>query len=257
VDLTLAWLYPDSMSIYGDRGNIIALARRAEWRGISLDVWRLPKGERLDAVPDLVMFGGGQDREQRLIERDFLDFKGEMLRQAIEGDVPVLAVCGGFQMLGHGYLDADGTRIQGLGVLDADTVAPRAKDRRCIGNIVVHTDVGGELMTSCAGGQLASADRILVGFENHGGRTTLGPNAQPLGRVRKGFGNNGRDGTEGARYRNCFGTYMHGSLLPKNPWFTDVLLLAALRRKYGPDIALEPLDDELELAAHRAAIARA
>jgi len=187
------------------------------------------------------MFGGGQDREQRLIEQDFLELKGEMVRHAVEQDVPVLAVCGGFQMLGHGYRDADGATIQGLGILDAHTVAPAAKDKRCIGNIVVATDLGGE----------------LVGFENHGGRTTLGPNAKSLGRVRRGFGNNGRDGTEGACYRNCFGTYMHGSLLPKNAWFTDYLLQAALRRKYGPEVELAPLDDTLELRAHAAAIARA
>jgi lipid II isoglutaminyl synthase (glutamine-hydrolysing) len=240
VNLTLAWLYPDSMSIYGDRGNVIALRKRAEWRGIGFEVWRLPKGERLDHAPDLVMFGGGQDREQRLIERDFLELKGEGVRQAVEEDVPVLAVCGGFQMLGHGYRDADGTSIQGLGVLDAETVAPTVKDRRCIGNIIVATDLGG----------------VLVGFENHGGRTRLGAGVQPLGRVRRGYGNNGQDGLEGARYRNCFGTYMHGSLLPKNPWFTDYLLLAALRRKHGPQLALEPLDDELELRAHDAALAK-
>lgn len=245
MNLTLAWLYPDSMSIYGDRGNVIALTKRAEWRGIAVDVWRLSKGEPMDRLPDLVMFGGGQDREQRLIERDFLELKGEMLRQAIEQDVPVLAVCGGFQQLGHGYRDADGSTIQGLGVLDAHTVAPQAKDKRCIGNIVVTRDFG------------PAGDAELVGFENHGGRTTLGPKAQPLGRVRKGFGNNGQDGTEGARYRNCFGTYMHGSLLPKNPWFTDHLLQAALHRKYGPGARLAPLDDELELRAHAAAVARA
>ena len=241
MNLTLGWLYPDSMSIYGDRGNVIALAKRAEWRGIELAVWCLPKGERLDRSPDLAMFGGGQDREQRLIERDFLDLKGAGLAQAVEDGVPVLAVCGGFQMLGHGYLDADGSRIQGLGALDADTVAPRARDRRCIGNIAVQTSFGQD----------------LVGFENHGGRTTLGPKAVPLGRVRKGFGNNGRDGTEGARRNNCFGTYMHGSLLPKNPWFADHLLELALRRKYGPDTRLAPLDDSLELRAHQAALARA
>lgn len=252
MNLTLAWLYPDSMSIYGDRGNVIALSKRAEWRGIELSIWRLPKGERMDQMPDLVMFGGGQDREQRLIEHDFLELKGEMLRQAIEADVPVLAVCGGFQQLGYGYLDADGTRIQGLGVLDADTIAPGGKDRRCTGNIVVHTDLG-----SYADGGSAASARLLVGFENHGGRTTLGPTAQPLGRVRKGFGNNGRDGTEGARHRNCFGTYMHGSLLPKNPWFTDYLLLAALRHKYGAHVILDPLDDALELRAHEAALAHA
>jgi lipid II isoglutaminyl synthase (glutamine-hydrolysing) len=241
VNLTLAWLYPDSMSIYGDRGNVIALTRRAEWRGIGFDVWRLPKGERLDRIPDLVMFGGGQDREQRLIERDFLELKGDVLRQAVEQDVPVLAVCGGFQMLGHGYDDAGGASIAGLGLLDARTVAPHAKVKRCIGNIVAETLFGGR----------------LVGFENHGGRTTLGPSAEPLGRVLKGFGNNGQDRTEGARYRNCFGTYMHGSLLPKNPWFTDHLLQCALRRKYGPEVRLTPLDDTLEQQAHAAALTRA
>ncbi len=240
MNLTLAWLYPNSMSIYGDRGNVIALSKRAEWRGVNLDVWRLPKGEPMDHLPDLVMFGGGQDREQRLIERDFLDLKGGMMAEAIEHDVPVLAVCGGFQLLGHGYRDADGASIAGLGVLDATTVAPRAKDKRCIGNIVVDTGWGQE----------------LVGFENHGGRTTLGPSTQPLGRVRRGFGNNGQDGAEGARYRNCFGTYMHGSLLPKNPWFTDYLLERALARKYG-EVHLEPLDDTLEHRAHEAAVRRA
>ena len=241
MNITLAWLYPDSMSIYGDRGNVIALTKRAEWRGIQCDVWRLPKGEALDHIPDLIMFGGGQDREQRLIERDFLDLKGDTISQAVEQDVPVLAVCGGFQMLGHGYRDADGANIEGLGILDATTVAPSAKDKRCIGNIVVNTDLGGE----------------LVGFENHGGRTTLGPAALPLGRVRKGLGNNGRDRTEGARFRNCFGTYMHGSLLPKNPWFTDHLLVCALRRKYGPQVQLEPLNDSLERQAHQAAVSLA
>ena len=240
LSLVLAWLYPDSMSIYGDRGNIIALTQRARWRGIEVDVWRLPKGDRLDRVPDLVMFGGGQDREQRLIEQDFLELKGAMMREAIEQDVPVLAVCGGFQLLGHGYRDADGTSIEGLGILDATTVAPTAKAKRCIGNIVVDTEFAG----------------TLVGFENHGGRTTLG-DCQPLGHVRKGFGNNGQDHLEGARYRNCFGTYMHGSLLPKNPAIADYLLQAALRRKYGPDAHLSALDDSLELAAHRAAVARA
>jgi len=201
----------------------------------------LPKGEALGDMPDLVMFGGGQDREQRLIERDFLELKGEGVRQAVEAGVPVLAVCGGFQMLGHGYRDADGATISGLGILDAITVAPRAKDRRCIGNIAVETDFAG----------------VLVGFENHGGRTTLGAGGTPLGRVRHGFGNNGQDGTEGARYRNCFGTYMHGSLLPKNPRFTDWLLAASLRRKYGDAAGeLAPLDDASELAAHDTVLSR-
>jgi len=239
VKLTLAWLYPDSMSIYGDRGNVIALTKRAEWRGIEVDLLRLAKGDRMDRVPDIVMFGGGQDREQGLIEQDFLELKGEAMRQAIEADVPVLAVCGGFQLLGHGYRDADGVSIQGLGILDAEAVAPPRNAKRCIGNIVVDTDFGGE----------------LVGFENHGGRTRLGPGAQPLGRVRHGYGNNGEDGLEGVRYRNCFGTYMHGALLPKNPWFTDYLLAAAVRRTYG-EVVLEPLDDELETRAHEAALGR-
>lgn len=240
MSLTLAWLYPDSMSIYGDRGNVIALTRRAEWRGIGVDVWRLPKGERLDVLPDLVLFGGGQDRDQRLIAGDFLEMKGEGLRRAIEDDVPVLAVCGGFQLLGHGYRDADGSTIPGLGVLDAETTAPSVRSQRCIGNIVVQTDFGGR----------------LVGFENHGGRTRLG-RVQPLGRVLKGHGNNGRDGLEGARYHRCFGTYMHGSLLPKNPWFADYLLAQALRRQQGADVVLPALDDALELRAHQAALVRA
>ncbi|MDE3076595.1 MAG: gamma-glutamyl-gamma-aminobutyrate hydrolase family protein [Chloroflexota bacterium] len=238
--LTIAWLYPDSMSIYGDRGNVIALSKRAEWRGIEVQVQHLRKGDCMATLPDLVMFGGGQDREQRSIERDFLELKGPMLRAAVEEGVPVLAVCGGFQMLANGYRDADGAEIEGLGVLDATTVAAPLNSQRFIGDIVVRTDFGGE----------------LVGFENHGGRTRLGSCA-PLGHVVAGHGNNGQDGTEGARFRNCFGTYMHGSLLPKNPWFTDLLLTTALRRRYDSAMVLPSLDDSLEERAHQLAAARA
>ncbi len=240
MELTIAWLYPDTMSIYGDRGNIIALSRRAEWRSISVNVQYLRKGDRLSNLPDLIMFGGGQDREQRIIEQDFLELKGPMVREAIEADVPVLAVCGGFQQLAHGYKDADGTSIEGLGILDATTVAAPRNSQRFIGNIVVQTEFAGQ----------------LVGFENHGGRTRLGQ-CEPMGRVVSGHGNNGQDGTEGARYRNCFGTYMHGSLLPKNPVFTDFLLTLALRRRYDSGMILEPLDDALENQAHQAALALA
>ncbi|HUZ77988.1 MAG TPA: glutamine amidotransferase [Chloroflexota bacterium] len=238
-ELRLVWLYPDSMSLYGDRGNVIALTKRAEWRGVKVTVVPVGHGERLEEAPDVVLFGGGQDREQRGLEEDFLALKGPRLRDAIEDDVPVLAVCGGFQMLAHGYRDADGTTIRGLGVLDATTEAPPRGAARCIGNVVVHTECAGD----------------LVGFENHGGRTKLGSCA-PFGRVLSGHGNNGRDGTEGARYRNCFGTYLHGSLLPKNPRFTDLLLALAVGR-HEPGWQPAPLDDHIEQQAHDAALAQA
>jgi CobQ-like glutamine amidotransferase family enzyme len=240
--LTLVHLYPDLMNVYGDRGNIITLRRRCAWRGIELEVQPVSLGDRLNpGSADLIFFGGGQDREQALISPDFVSEKGKPVRDAVENGAVVLAVCGGYQLLGHTYTTVDGQELSGAGVFDARSVPG---SRRHIGNLVAEVSLDG-------------TPRILVGFENHSGRTYLGPGCQPLGRVLQGGGNNGEDGTEGAVYRDAYGCYLHGSLLPKNPWFADRLLSRALRRRYGDDVTLAPLDDTLEERAHAAVVSRA
>ncbi len=236
--LVLAHLYPDLLNIYGDRGNVLALARRAGWRGIEVDVRPVGIGDAFDPTGvDLVCVGGGEDSKQAAAAAD-LARRGEALRVAVEDGLPVLAVCGGYQLLGHYYQPARGPRLPGAAVLDAHTVAG---ERRLVGNVVCESAMG-----------------TLVGFENHSGRTFLGPGCQPLGRVRPGAsgGNNGEDGGEGALWHRCVGTYLHGSLLPKNPHLADFLLRAALVRRYGEEAAaqaLRPLDDAVEWTAHRAA----
>ena len=239
--LVLVHLYPDLMNVYGDRGNIIALQRRAEWRGIELEVRSCTLGEAFDPVDaDLIFFGGGQDREQGVVAADLVERKGEPVKRAVEGGTALLAVCGGYQLLGKFFRTGSGEELPGVGLFDAWTVAG---ERRCIGNVVIECDWD-------------AARRGLVGFENHSGKTFLGPGCRPLGRVRQGFGNNGEDGGEGAVYRSAYGCYLHGSLLPKNPWFADHLLLTALQRRAGPEATLGPLDDRLENMAHDAVVAR-
>ena len=229
--LTIGWLYPDLMNIYGDRGNILTLCRRAEWRGVHARVLELGKGPATGiAAVDVFFFGGGQDREQSLIYDDLLESKSVHLAQAVHDGAAVLAVCGGYQLLGHYYQTATGERLPGIGLLDVHTDAGH---RRCIGDVVVEADAS-----------LGLRQPTLVGFENHSGRTFLGQGLRPLGRVLRGSGNNGEDGTEGVAHGNLFGTYLHGSLLPKNPHLADLILERALCRR------LEPLDDTLELAAH-------
>ncbi len=237
MQLRLAHLYPDVMNIYGDRGNVIALRYRCEQRGIDLQVDEINIGDPFDPADyDLVLIGGGQDREQRRIADDLVA-KGPAIKQAIDDGMPALAVCGGFQLFGHRYVDHEGGIIPGIGVFDLETRHPGPRADRCIGDVVLATELGD-----------------VVGFENHGGRTYLASGQQPFGKVKKGFGNNAEDGGEGARYRNAIGTYLHGSLLPKNPAVADELILAALRRRYGPDVTLTPLDDAAEESAHRAAL---
>jgi len=231
--LRLAHLYPKLMNIYGDRGNIICLRRRCEWRGIEFELTELDAGSPFDGdAYDMVFIGGAQDREQRRVADDLLHLKGAPLRAAVERGLVVLAVCGGYQLAGHFYRGADGDELPGLGILDLHTVHPGPSEKRFIGNVVV--DWNGQQ---------------LVGFENHGGRTYLGPDAKPFARVVTGFGNNGSDGFEGAIYRNVFGSYLHGSLLPKNPAFADHLIALAL----GED-TLALLDDAVENAAHAEAV---
>jgi CobQ-like glutamine amidotransferase family enzyme len=239
--LRLVHLYPDLMSVYGDRGNVLTLVRRAEWRGYVVEVQQLSLGDRLDPRQvDLIFFGGGQDREQAVVSPDFLQQKGEAVREAVEGGAAVLSVCGGYQLLGTSYTTVDGQELPGAGLFDARSVPG---PRRHIGNVLIESHLDGTTKT-------------LVGFENHSGRTYLGPHVQPLGKTVVGAGNNGEDGTEGAVYKGAIGCYLHGSLLPKNPWLADLLLRKALGRRLQEPVELEPLDDRLEEQAHDAVARR-
>ncbi|MBA3415777.1 MAG: glutamine amidotransferase [Chloroflexia bacterium] len=234
--LTIGWLYPTKMNIYGDRGNVLALAQRARWRGLAVEIAAIGLGDAVPPEVDVFFFGGGQDLEQIAVSRDLQGAKGEAVKAAVEAGAAMLAVCGGYQLLGHEYRPHDGEPLPGIGLFDLVSVAGR---ERFIGNVVVDSDFG-----------------PLVGFENHSGLTHLGPSAKPLGRVRVGRGNNGRDGTEGARYRNAVGCYLHGSLLPKNPRLADWLVASGLGR-LGTPVDLPPLDDATEMAAHASATERA
>jgi len=239
--LRVCALYPDLMNIYADRGNLIVLERRCAWRGIGFELAASGLGERLDGdAHDLLYIGGGQDRDQRLCARDLIATKRDGLRAAATRGAVVLGVCGGYQLLGHSYtLGAD--EIPGVGLLDVRTV--REDGPRLIGNVAIELD---DLFEGAASG----GERVLAGFENHGGRTYLGAGQSPLGRVLKGYGNDGRSGLEGARTHNTIGTYLHGPLLPKNAWFADWLIARAL----GLDAAeLAPLEDEVERATHLSA----
>lgn len=238
---TVGWLYPDLMNIYGDRGNILTLLRRAEWRGFEARLVELRKGVEagIEEV-DVFFFGGGQDKEQGLVYDDLLERKSLPLGRAVAEGAAVLAVCGGYQLLGHYYQTADGQRFPGIGLIDVHT---EAGPKRHIGNVVVETE------------GLGLEPATLVGFENHSGRTFLGEGTAPLGRVLVGSGNNGDDGFEGALSGNLVGTYLHGSLLPKNPHLADWIMARALARRPGA-AALKPLDDSLETAAHRFIVER-
>ena len=238
MDLTIGWLYSGRMNIYGDRGNVLALERRARWRGLSPTIRTIEIGDPIPAGIDIFFFGGGQDQEQVSVSRDLAGAKGEALREAIERGAAMLAICGGYQLLGREYRPYNADPLPGIGVFDVDS---EAGPERFIGNVVIDTDEWGS----------------LVGFENHSGLTWLGDGAEPLGRVRVGRGNNGRDGTEGARNRNAVGCYLHGALLPKNPKLTDWLLQAGLQRRYERDIVLTSLGDIVESDAHASAVRRA
>jgi lipid II isoglutaminyl synthase (glutamine-hydrolysing) len=238
MELRLLALYPEQMNIYADRGNIIFLQRRCEWRGIGFEYAASGPGERFDpGAHDFIYIGGGQDRDQRAVAADMVGSKSEALAAAAEDGAVLLAVCGGYQLLGHSY-ELGEERLPGLGL--ADLVTVRKSGPRLIGNVAIEVDLG-------------SGPRTVAGFENHGGRTLLGAGARPLGRVLEGFGNNGEDGLEGVHRDNLIGTYLHGPLLPKNAWLADHLIGLALERRYGSPPELEPLDDTLELAAHESA----
>jgi CobQ-like glutamine amidotransferase family enzyme len=242
MELRVLSLYPEQMNIYADRGNILFLQRRCEWRGIDFAHAGAGSGEPLDpAAHDLFYIGGGQDRDQRLVAADMVASKRAALAAAVDDGAGLLAVCGGYQLLGHSY-ELDDEKLPGLGLADIETV--REPGSRLIGNVAIEADLG-------------SGPRLLAGFENHGGRTYLGPGAEPLGLVVEGFGNNAKDGLEGVRRDNLIGTYLHGPLLPKNAWLADHLIATALGRRYGDVPDLEPLDDAFETAAHASARAAA
>jgi CobQ-like glutamine amidotransferase family enzyme len=239
--IRVAHLYPDYLNIYADRGNIAVLDRRAAWRGFTLDVTPIGVGTPLTADYDLVYVGGGQDREQALIAPD-LAARAEPLAELVAGGAAVLAVCGGYQLLGRGYRDLAGEDLPGAGVFPLETVAG---DRRMIGDVLLECELD------------PGDRRTVAGFENHAGRTLLDEGAEPLGRVVAGFGNDGESGYEGCQVRNAVGTYLHGPLLPRNPWLADWLIARAVEHRTGDRPELEPLPDELESQAHAVSAERA
>jgi CobQ-like glutamine amidotransferase family enzyme len=239
ITVRICHLYPRLLSVAGDRGNLFALMQRCAWRGIGYTVTEADVGVVPDfSQSDLILLHGGQDREMTAAARD-LAAKGGPLREAIEADAVVIAVCAGYQLLGGYYAPAVGPTIEGLGVLD---VVTEGGPTRFIGHVAVDCDLG------------SGTQRQLAGFENHSGRTYLGSGAKPLGRVVAGAGNNGEDGTEGARYREVYATYLHGPVLPKNPWLADHLLSRALAHRYQDFGPLAPLEDQVEAQAQAAAL---
>jgi CobQ-like glutamine amidotransferase family enzyme len=235
--LKLAYLYPRLMNLYGDRGNIITFNYRCRARGIELVVDELERGDKLNWKDyDIIFMGGAQDRMQQKVAEDMEKLKGKPLKEAAEHGTVVLAICGGYQLIGRFYRAADGSELPGLGILDLHTEHPGEDAERFIGNVVARWN-----------------DTTLVGFENHGGRTFLGGKAEPLATVVSGYGNNGTDHTEGAVYKNVYGTYLHGSLLPKNPIFADHLIGTAIKRRYK-GASLVQVDDRLENTAHAEAV---
>lgn len=245
--LKLAHLYPELMDLYGDGGNVLALRRRCEWRGIDVDVVEVRISEPADLSDvDLIVMGGGQDASQLAVAPD-LTRRAASIRQAIDQGAAALVVCGGFQLFGTEYLTVSGDTLDGIGVFDAWTVAGEG---RVIGNVTTRVSL------QRWGAAHAHAPIDVVGFENHAGRTILGAGAEPLGKVVHGGGNLGNSTVEGAVYRNAIGTYLHGPLLPKNPLLADHLIVAALAHRYGTAEPLASLDDVVEMGAHQVALER-
>lgn len=240
LQLRICHLYPDLLNLYGDRGNLLTLQRRCEWRDIACIIEPISLGQPFHASSyDLVFLGGGQDYEQNLLHQDLLVDKGPAIRDAVDAGLVFLCICGGFQLMGHYYEEQDGHRIECLGALDLHTVG---RPERMIGDTVYTSSFLAE----------RGRDPVLVGFENHSGRTYLGPTVRPLATVTRGSGNNGEDQTEGAIYKNVYCTYSHGSFLPKNPDMADALIEIALERRYNQPIALKLLDNQLENNARNA-----
>ena len=236
MELNICHLYPDILNLYGDRGNIITMKRRLEGRGIKVNIDECSIGQPLNADKyDIFFIGGGQDFEQEVLLRDLSSGKAQDIRTAVEEEKTFLAICGGYQMLGEYYKTWDGVQLDFIGAIGVHTIGAK---ERMIGNYMFRTTP-------------ESGDTVVVGFENHSGKTYLSEQVAPLGMMLSGNGNNGEDKTEGARYKNVFGTYSHGSLLPKNPILCDFILQTALNHRYDGAEPLAPRDDTLELNAHR------
>jgi CobQ-like glutamine amidotransferase family enzyme len=242
VKILVGHLYPDYLNIYADRGNIAVLARRAAWRGHELEVHTVSVGDPVEpGAHDLLYVGGGQDREQALVAEDLVA-KSDGVRAAVDGGAALLAVCGGYQLMGRSYRDFHGGDLPGIGLFPLETVAG---ETRMIGDVLLECELEPGVV------------RTLAGFENHAGRTRLDAGAEALGRVVAGFGNDGDSGFEGCRVGRAVGTYLHGPLLPRNPWFADWVLAQALAHRLGEAPVLDPLGDELEQQAHAVSALRA
>lgn len=254
-ELNIAWLYPDLMSTYGDRGNVIVIQKRCLWRGIGATIIPITLETTVNRLRecDIIFMGGAQDRQQKLAGEDFLGNKGPVVKTMVERDIPGLFVCAAYQFVGHYYRPYVGNDIPGAGIFDLATIHPGDQAKRLIGNIVAEVigiDVGGPSASS------GRQSKTIVGFENHGGRTQLGPKMKPLARILRGFGNNGEDGFEGAVYKNSVGSYFHGPLLTKNPAIADWLIQHALNVKYQKHIPLIELDTTLEDEARKEIMSR-
>jgi hypothetical protein len=237
-ELRIAHLYPKLLNLYGDMGNIITLKKRCEWRGINVILDEIGIGDDI-LEHDLYFIGGGQDKQQQEVAQELFLHK-DFLHSERDKGVVFLGICGGYQLFGHYYQPFEGDKLVGISLMDAYTIAGK---KRFIGNVTVETDF--------------LSPKTLVGFENHSGLTFLQGETKPLGRNIVGNGNNGKDGQEGGRYKNVFGTYLHGSLLPKNPHFADYLIELALEKRYGEKVELQKLDDELEIQTHNSLIGKA
>lgn len=254
LSLNICHLYPDLMDTYGDKGNILAIIYRCQKRGINVKIEGISINQNLKPnIYDLFFFGGGQDQAQTIVEDD-LQKKSEILKRAIENNAVLLSICGGYQLLQNYFLTKEGTKIKGIGLFDAYT---EGADTRFMNNLLIdlNPNLNQEIKSIYPTTNLSNYQSNLIGFENHSGKTYLGKNLEPLGKVIIGNGNNGKDKTEGAVYKNAFGCYLHGSLLPKNPHFADHLISKALEQKYGK-ASLKPLDDTIEWQAHKSAIIR-
>lgn len=243
-ELTICYLYPDLMNMYGDRGNVISLIKRCEWRGIEVKTLSVSLNDPfLYEEYDIIFLGGGQEFEQTIIQNDLMNGKRQSIKEAVEANKVFLGICGGLQLLGKYYKTAEGKEIECIGAIDLWT---EAQETRFTGNLIF----------SCEFLKKENDPGYVIGFENHSGKTYLGEGVKPLGRVVKGFGNNGHDGFEGAVYRNTYCSYSHGSLLPKNPALADYLITLALLNKYPEFDGLIPLDDTLENMARESLIKR-
>ena len=254
MDLSIGWLYPNLMSTYGDRGNVICIQRRCQWRNIEVEIVPLKRETPPEIFQqvDLIVGGGAQDRQQEIVMRDLQGKKAQALKSKLDNGTPGVFTCGSPQLLGHYYEPALGKRIDGLGMLDMVSQHPGIDAKRCIGNLVF--EITAEPIASELKAMLGE-NPIAIGFENHGGRTYLS-DVQPLGKVIKGYGNNGEDKTAGAFYQNAIATYSHGPLLPKNPFIADWLIKKALQNKYEQEINLVAINDSLAIAARKAMLQR-